>query len=561
MLSMIKRLVVNDFAIIEDIDVSFNDGLTILTGETGAGKSLIIDSIALLLGDRANTEMIRNGKNKATITGYFSCNNVRAIAYLTKIGIDVIDDQITVSRIISNSKSVIKINDVAVTLNDLKKIAPYLADIHMQFDMQKLLDKENYLNVIDGFRFELVNSYKNKYLESLEKTKELYKSYLSLKDKISKIKERKDIYEYEYNELKSFGLKEDEETEINERLLTLSNFDKIFALFNEANEIIDKDSLGQIYDIKSYVEKIKEYKGSYNEISERLNNSYYELEDIFETIKADLKELDYDPKEYAELETRLSDIKQLKKKYNKDVHELIEYLNELESLLKNDEDFDIALNEAYEDYVNSFKETYVFASDLSKIRKENAKLIEKDVTKHLRDLNLKSNFEITFSTNELSKEYNLDTFLETGIDSIDFLIETNIGEGLKSVAKVVSGGEASRIMLALKIVFIKASKTECIIFDEVDTGISGESARKVASKIHELSLSSQVIIITHLPQVAAFGDHHLKIYKKENNGRTFTYVKELSLDEKVYEIASLISDGKVSEKQLEYAKELINNSN
>ena len=561
MLSMIKRLVVNDFAIIEDIDVSFNDGLTILTGETGAGKSLIIDSIALLLGDRANTEMIRNGKNKATITGYFSCNNVRAIAYLTKIGIDVIDDQITVSRIISNSKSVIKINDVAVTLNDLKKIAPYLADIHMQFDMQKLLDKENYLNVIDGFRFELVASYKNKYLESLEKTKELYKSYLSLKDKISKIKERKDIYEYEYNELKSFGLKEDEETEINERLLTLSNFDKIFALFNEANEIIDKDSLGQIYDIKSYIEKIKEYKGSYNEISERLNNSYYELEDIFETIKADLKELDYDPKEYAELETRLSDIKQLKKKYNKDVHELIEYLNELESLLKNDEDFDIALNEAYEDYVNSFKETYVFASDLSKIRKENAKLIEKDVTKHLRDLNLKSNFEITFDTNELSKEYNLDTFLETGIDSIDFLIETNIGEGLKSVAKVVSGGEASRIMLALKIVFIKASKTECIIFDEVDTGISGESARKVASKIHELSLSSQVIIITHLPQVAAFGDHHLKIYKKENNGRTFTYVKELSLDEKVYEIASLISDGKVSEKQLEYAKELINNSN
>ena len=431
----------------------------------------------------------------------------------------------------------------------------------MQFDMQKLLDKENYLNVIDGFRFELVNSYKNKYLESLEKTKELYKSYLSLKDKISKIKERKDIYEYEYNELKSFGLKEDEENEINERLLTLSNFDKIFALFNEANEIIDKDSLGQIYDIKSYVEKIKEYKGSYNEISERLNNSYYELEDIFETIKVDLKELDYDPKEYAELETRLSDIKQLKKKYNKDVHELIEYLNELESLLKNDEDFDIALNEAYEDYVNSFKETYVFASDLSKIRKENAKLIEKDVTKHLRDLNLKSNFEITFDTNELNKEYNLDTFLETGIDSIDFLIETNIGEGLKSVAKVVSGGEASRIMLALKIVFIKASKTECIIFDEVDTGISGESARKVASKIHELSLSSQVIIITHLPQVAAFGDHHLKIYKKENNGRTFTYVKELSLDEKVYEIASLISDGKVSEKQLEYAKELINNSN
>ena len=557
---MIKRLQVNNFAIIEDIDISFNDGLTILTGETGAGKSLIIDSISLLLGQRANLEMIRNGQNKAVIVGEFIINNPRAIGILNKNNIDVVDNKIIVTRTISPSKSVVKVNDVVISLQDLNKITPYLADIHMQFDMQKLLNKDNYLGVIDGFRFDLVATYKNRYLELLETTKQKYKDYLSLRDKINKIKERKDIFEYEYQELSSFDLKENEEQEIDDRISLLKNYDKIYDLYSVTNEWIEKDSLSDIYNIKENVNKIKEYKQSYEELSSRLENSYYELEDIFETIKDDLKNLDYDPKEFEELEIRLSDIKQLKKKYNKSIEELISYRDELKSLLSSGEDFGVQLEELRNDYIDSYKDTYIAAKDLSKIRQENANLIEKDTTKHLSDLSLKSNFKIVFDVKEMDKEYDLSIFSENGIDDVDFLIETNIGEGLKPVAKVISGGEASRIMLALKMVFAKAMKVETIIFDEIDTGISGEAAQKVAKKIKELSLSTQVIIISHLPQVASYGDHHLKIYKKEKNGRTFTYVKELSLDEKILEIATLISDGKVSEKQLEYAKELLEKS-
>ena len=557
---MIKRLQVNNFAIIEDIDISFNDGLTILTGETGAGKSLIIDSISLLLGQRANLEMIRNGQNKAVIVGEFIINNPRAIGILNKNNIDVIDNKIIVTRTISPSKSVVKVNDVTISLQDLNKITPYLADIHMQFDMQKLLNKDNYLGVIDGFRFDLVATYKNRYLELLETTKQKYKEYLSLQDKINKIKERKDIFEYEYQELSSFDLKENEEQEIDDRISLLKNYDKIYDLYSVTNEWIEKDSLSDIYNIKENVNKIKEYKQSYEELSSRLENSYYELEDIFETIKDDLKNLDYDPKEFEELEIRLSDIKQLKKKYNKSIEELIKYRDELKTLLSSGEDFGVQLEELRNSYIDSYKDTYIAAKDLSKIRQENANLIEKDTTKHLSDLSLKSNFKIVFDVKEMDKEYDLSIFSENGIDDVDFLIETNIGEGLKPVAKVISGGEASRIMLALKMVFAKAMKVETIIFDEIDTGISGEATQKVARKIKELSLSTQVIIISHLPQVASYGDHHLKIYKKEKNGRTFTYVKELSLDEKILEIATLISDGKVSEKQLEYAKELLEKS-
>lgn len=557
---MLTKIIVNNFAIIEDIEISFKDGLTVLTGETGAGKSLIIDSIALLLGDRANNEMIRNGKEKATVLGYFSSNNIHVKGYLNKLGIDVIDNEIVVSRTISNTKNVVKINNVAVNLQDLKVIAPYLADIHMQFDMQKLLDKNNYLGVIDGFRFELIESYKQKYRDSLLELKNKQKEYISLKENIERIKNQRDVYEYEYNELKSFGLRANEEEKIEERLNVLKNFDKIYTLFQESKELIDKDFIDYIYTIKENVNKIKEYQPSLDDVSERLNNSYYELEDIFETLKEHAKEMDYDPKEFEELETRQSELRQLKKKYNKNSGELLEYFKELEALLNSKEDNDIALNKLREELSTLYDETYTRALDLSKVRKENAKNIEKEICTHLSDLALKSNFSIVFTIKEKDKELDTSIFSEEGIDDIDFLIETNIGEGLKPLAKVVSGGEASRIMLALKMIFIKSARTETVIFDEIDTGISGESAVKVAKKIYELSLNCQVIIITHLPQVAAFGKNHLKIYKKEANKRTYTYVKELSLDEKVYEIALLISDGKVSEKQIEYAKELIANS-
>ena len=556
---MLNRLIVKNFAIIEDINISFHNGLTVLTGETGAGKSLIIDSISLLLGDRANSEMIRNGEEKALITGEFSFNNKRLGALLDSLDIDYVDNQITINRTITGNKNVVKVNNKVITLNELKAISKYLADIHQQFDMVKLLNKENYLEIVDGFKYDLVNDYKNKYLTSLESLKNKEKEYLELLDRVNEIKERREEFEYQLKELEAFGLRENEEEEINSEIELLKNFDKIYELLHESKQLIEKDSLSDIYEIKENISKLSNYQSEYADIYEKLNDHYYELESIFDDIKHKTNHLDYDPKRLDELEERRSDLRGLLKKYKKDIPELIAYKEELKLLLQSDEDLSISVNEKRKELEDSYNQTYDYAYNLSKLRSEISHNIEKELMANLKDLSLESIFSIRINTQEKDKDLSLSIFNENGIDDIDFYIETNIGEGIKPLNKVVSGGEMSRIMLAIKALFIKSQKIETVIFDEIDTGISGEIAKKVALKIKDISLNSQVITITHLPQVASLSNNHIKISKEIIKGRTYTSIKELNIEEKIYEIALMISDGKVTNKQLEYAKEMVIN--
>ena len=556
---MLNRLIVKNFAIIEDINISFHTGLTVLTGETGAGKSLIIDSISLLLGDRANSEMIRNGEEKALITGEFSFNSKRLGALLDSLDIDYVDNQITINRTITGNKNVVKVNNKVITLNELKAISKYLADIHQQFDMVKLLNKENYLEIVDGFKYDLVNDYKNKYLTSLESLKTKEKEYLDLLDKVNEIKEKREEFEYQLKELEAFGLRENEEEEINSEIELLKNFDKIYELLHESKELIEKDSLSDIYEIKENISKLSNYQSEYADIYEKLNDHYYELESIFDDIKHKTNHLDYDPKRLDELEERRSDLRGLLKKYKKDIPELIAYKEELKLLLQSDEDLSISVSEKRKELEDSYNQTYDYAYSLSKLRSEISHNIEKELMANLKDLSLESIFSIRINTQEKDKDLSLSIFNENGIDDIDFYIETNIGEGIKPLNKVVSGGEMSRIMLAIKALFIKSQKIETVIFDEIDTGISGEIAKKVALKIKDISLNSQVITITHLPQVASLSNNHIKISKEIIKGRTYTSIKELNIEEKIYEIALMISDGKVTNKQLEYAKEMVIN--
>ena len=554
---MLKKLSVKNFAILEDIEINFYDGLTILTGETGAGKSLIIDSISLLLGERASLEMIRNGEDKALISGLFSFNNIYLKSFLEKINVPVDNNELEIIRVISPNRSTIKINNVVITLNDLKVVAHYLADIHLQFDMTKLLNKENYIEIVDGFKKEVIEEYKSKYLASLEALKEENNKYLELVKRIEEIRANQEQYEFDLKELKSLNLQPNEEVSIKERISFLKNYDKIYSLIKESEQIINKDSLSDIYQIKDNVNELSNYQSDYQELNERLNNAYYEIEDIYDSLNKLSRRFDYDPKDLERLEDRLSSINSLKKKLHKSYDELIDYQIELENILAHQEDYDILLKEEKEKLFNIYQETYSLACDLSEVRRVTGKSIEKDCEKHLSDLGLESKFEVRVIKNDIKDDVDLSIFKEDGIDDVDFYIETNIGEGLKPLAKIVSGGEVSRIMLAFKALMIKSSKVETVIFDEIDTGISGEIASKVAHKIYEISLNTQVISITHLPQVAALSKNHIKISKEIKNKRTFTYIKYLNLDEKIYEIASLISGGKVSEKQLEYAKEMV----
>ena len=556
---MLNKLSVKNFAIIEDIDISFKDGLTVLTGETGAGKSLIIDCISLLLGERANLEMIRHGEDKAIIVGIFTFNNVHLSSLLDRLNIEYEDSTIEITRVISSTRSYIKVNNTTISLNDLKKISRYLADIHLQFDMTKLLNRENYLEIVDGFKADLIEEYKSKYDSSLEELKQEFDRYNSLLERANEIKRNREFYEFDLKELQALNLSVGEEERLKEEIAYLKHYDQIYSLLGQIKDLIDKESLNDIYEIRGMIKELSSFQSEFEDILARTDSAYYELEDIYDTLKKKFAHLDYNPNLLDEYETRLNEISVIKKKHNKTIEELIEYKNELEKLISNSGDDEILLKEEKEKLLNIYKQTYSYGEDLSKVRRQIAKSVSKEIEKHLSDLALESKFEIRIESFKLQDDVDLSVLLSTGIDEVDFYIETNIGEGLKPLSKVISGGEASRIMLAFKALFIKANKVETVIFDEIDTGISGEIASKVANKIYEISLFSQVITITHLPQVACLSKNHIKISKYAQKGRTYTQIKELSLDEKIYEIALMISEGKVTPSQLEYAKEMVFN--
>ncbi len=550
---MLKRLIIHNLAIFENVDVSFQDGFSVLLGETGAGKSLMIDSLSLLLGMRASSELIRSGESKASVTGYFSVERPELSAYLSKINVPINDDEIVVERLIGINKNAVKINSVPVSLNDLIKISKYLANIHSQFDFEKILNPENYLDIIDGFSFELSTRLKDEYTSLLNQYKEKKEEYNLLLEKKAKLEEARDFYEYQYGELKAADLKEGEEEEISSEISLLRNYDKIYSLVQETNEIINGSFMDDFYRLSDNLAKLANYQKQYEESHEKIDERYYEIEDVLNSLKKEFRSLDYDPNRLNDLEQRDSDLSSLQRKYKKSIPELIAYRDELGTILGKNSSFEDSLEEKKEEMLQSLKETISKAKELTLLRKRNAKTIEKELTHSLKDLLLKVRFQILFRETKEDET----SLKENGIDDVDFLIETNIGEGLKPLSKVISGGEASRIMLAFKALFIKANRIPTIIFDEIDTGISGETAQAVARKIKEISLTTQVISITHMPQVASLSDHPILISKTVKDGRTYSSVKELSLEEKIRQIAYLISGGKVTEKQLEYAKEMV----
>ena len=553
---MLIKLKVQNFAIIEDIELDFKSGLTVLTGETGAGKSLIIDCIGLLLGERAASEMIRQGEEKATVEGVFDNDTPLLRAALEKLNVPF-DGQLDIKRSISGQRNIVKINNETVSLGDLKSIATMLADIHLQFDSVKLFAPENYLSMVDGFSERLINEYLDKYRSSLSELRKQNNHYQELVKRIEDFKKNQEEYAYAYQEINALQLQAGDEQAIEARIALLSNYDKIYALSMENKELADGSSLEDLYRVKENIASLEKYDLDYQDFGKRLNDAYYEIEDIYSELKRKADNLDYDPAELDSLIEKSHAINSLKKKYNKSFDELISYAEELKELLKNKEDYQVLLDEEKNKLVSSYKDTYQRAMDVHKIRADIAIKIAKEIEKSLGELGLTCRFNVEVIARENTNDLAMDLFNEDGVDTVEFNIETNLGEGLKPLAKVVSGGELSRVMLAIKMLYVKTHHIGTIIFDEIDTGISGEIASRVAKKIKELSYAHQVITITHLPQVASLSDHHIRISKNVIGKRTYATAKELTLEEKIYEIASLISSGKVTEKQLEYAKELV----
>lgn len=556
---MLRHLEVKQFAIIEDLEVSFETGMNVLTGETGAGKSLLIDAIGLLLGDRANKEVVRSGTEKATVRALFSPLSTPVKRMLERLEIPYGDEELLIERRIhKNSGNLIKINRETVTLQDLKQITQYLADIHTQHDTKRLINSDTYQDLLDGYDKrigtlkETYQSVRALYLKALSE-------YTTLKSEKDKTLETMDMLRFQLEEIENHQLVKDEETSIETRLDTLQNFDKIFsALKTTYKALDDSNALETIYDSARTLSDIEDYKDEYKDYKARIESAYYDLDDIRQSLFDEVNGMDFNPDELETLETRQYELDQLKRKYHRSINELIEYQEEIKERLDNFGDFDKAL-EARKNKVESAHEDLVKASKtLAAQREETAKTIENALEKELKDLELpNAEFKILFTRNSLKDPYDKTPFKEDGTDAVDFHLSTNKGEPLKPLKNVASGGELSRIMLALKTLLLMQDNLDLIIFDEIDTGVSGYVASQVAKKMASISESVQVLAITHLPQVAAKSDHHYYIYKKTKDERTTTFIDPLNHEGRIRALAQMISSDKVSEHALNSARELL----
>lgn len=558
---MLKKLVVKDFAIIEDVSINFNDMMTVLTGETGAGKSLIIDTISLILASRADQSMIRFGAKYAYIEGEFINypNNVKEV--LDRYGIKENGSITIVREIYDTSKNVIKINGQNVTLTILKMISSLLADLHVQNDTYRLFNKESYLSLVDPKEDDKFNKLLASYIKDLEKYNSSIKEYEHILKGQKETLDRLEFLQYEQQELQALELEENIDVELEEKISKLSNFDKIFNALNETKRYLDGEvsAIDSLYDAAKCMEKISSYDNDYNDMASKLLDSYYIIDEVNSNLAYHIRNLDYDEEELDILVSRLNEINKAKDKYKRSVNELIEYLKKITLDINMVIDYDNVLNESKNKVIDSHKKLVTSATKLSDYRKKIAKDIANGIIKECRDLDLENTqFEIEFINPETSDPFNKSIYLPNGIDEIDFKVSFNKGEPPHSLSKVASGGEMSRMMLSFKSYFSKINPIGLMVFDEIDTGVSGVTAKKIAIKMKEIAIRTQVLCITHLPQVAAIGNYHKHIYKVLEDGRTKTHVKELNYDERIDEIAMMLSGDKMSLYALEHAKALLN---
>ena len=557
---MLKKLTVKNIAIIEDLTIDFKDKMTVLCGETGAGKSLIIDSISLLLGARADSDIVRYGEEKAYITGVFDYKNKNIDNILESLGIER-KNELTIYREISlNGRNIIKVNSFNVTVQTLKNIASYLADIHVQHDTFRLINPDTYLSFIDNMDdLEFLDSY-NKYKLNLMKYKNKLKEFSELKQRHEISESRLEFLEYERDEIEALDLYENKDLELEEKISKLSNYDKIYKSLNEAYQNLENEyfSLDNIYNSYKAMDTIASYDKEYNQNKDIIFDAYSNLLEAKSSIYKNIESLDFDEDELNTLEEELHKINEVKNKYKKTVSELIEELSKIKTLIMLEEDYDKVIEEKLKEIKDIYDITYDSAINLRNKRVSYSKEIEKNIENECKDLELNDcRFEITF--NEVLKGDILDDkiFLDDGIDNVCFMISLNKGEPLKPLHKTASGGELSRIMLAFKSYFAKRQNLSLMVFDEIDTGVSGNAAREIARKIKNISNYSQVLCITHIPVVAALADTQLLISKNYKDGRTTTNIKELNIDERTEEIAKMMGGSALSIYLIEAALKML----
>ncbi|MEI8215528.1 MAG: DNA repair protein RecN [Eubacteriales bacterium] len=544
MKNLITRVSIKDFAIIENIDISLYPGLNIFTGETGSGKSIIIEAISVALGARADNTLIRTGRDKSII----------------QIVIDNKGDEFIITReIYTTGKSSCKINDELVTLSHLNQFCKRFADIHGQYDHQSLLNPESHINLVDSYSKDIIQPLKNIVKENFEKYTESKSKLNKLLANLSSNERRRDFMRFEYNELVSSKLKLDEDILLNQELTISQNSEKIYqnlsgiydSLYSSTDSCFSElgRSMHQINEISTFDLVFPEFENV-------ISDSYYKIEDLCFSIRKYIDKIDFSQNTLDEIIERLEIINTLKKKYKKDIPALLSYIDELESELALLENYGDAVSDLENEVEIKRGELLNASIVLTENRRNISLIIQGKINVELKELNFNNaDLEVKI-TQRIDDKGNI-AFSENGIDRVEFMISTNLGEPKKPLSKIASGGEISRIMLAFKRIIGAYDEIPTMIFDEIDIGISGATASIVGSKLRDISRNHQVVCITHLPQIASLGDYNFKITKNSDANHTFTDLILLDEKNKVNEIARLLGGLSITESTIRNAEELI----
>ena len=550
---MLLEISIKNFAIIEAISLNFEKGMTVLTGETGAGKSIIIDAMNMMLGARATTDVIRHGAPKAEIEGLFSVENSHALQEIfDEQGIELGDEIIIRREILQNGRSVSRVNGQMVNLSVLRSIGQYLVDIHGQHDQEELMRPQLHIQMLDGFGDADFLELKQAYQTNFDAYRKMRKQLLEIKKNQEEHKARIEMLEFQMAEIESAALQQGEDLKLNQERDKLLNHKNIADTLTNAYTMLDNEEFSSLANVRSAMndmESLEEYDVEYREISTSLSESYYVLEDVTKRLEDIIEDLDFDGNRLMLIESRLDLIHAITRKYGGNVDDVLLYFakiteeyNLLTSNNLSSEDMEAELKQLEVSLVD-------LASKLASARHSLAQQLEIEIQQELKDLYMdKARFQVQFTKGKFSRE---------GNESVEFYISTNPGEDFKPLVKVASGGELSRLMLAIKSAFSRKEGKTSIVFDEVDTGVSGRVAQAIAQKIHKIGQNGQVLAISHLPQVIAIADYQFFIEKISNDHSTVSTVRLLTVEERVEEVAKMLAGENVTEAALSQARELL----
>ena len=550
---MLLEISIKNFAIIEAISLNFEKGMTVLTGETGAGKSIIIDAMNLMLGARATTDIIRHGAPKAEIEGLFSVENSRLLQELfDEQGLELGDEIIIRREILQNGRSVSRVNGQMVNLSVLRAIGQHLVDIHGQHDQEELMRPQLHIQMLDEFGDAAFLDLKETYQTSFDAYRKMRKQVLEVKKNQQEHKARIEMLEFQMAEIDAANLQAGEDLALNQERDKLLNHKNIADTLTNAYSMLDNEEFSSLANVRSAMndmESVEEYDPEYREISSSLSETYYVLEDITKRLEDIIEDLDFDGNRLMQVENRLDLINTITRKYGGTVDDVLLYFTKITdeyNLLTGN-------NLSSEDMEAELKKLEVnlvdLAGQLASARHDLAQQLEAEIKQELQDLYMeKAQFQVRFSKSKFSRE---------GNETVEFYISTNPGEDFKPLVKVASGGELSRLMLAIKSAFSRKEGKTSIVFDEVDTGVSGRVAQAIAQKIHKIGQHGQVLAISHLPQVIAIADYQFFIEKISDEHSTVSTVRLLTLEERVEEVAKMLAGENVTEAALTQARELL----